>query len=124
MDQVLLSEQYLILLASGGGVLSVPLMVMYNIPMRIAIGTSAVLGMCLAIPGSISYALLETSQPVDGAIGYIHVPAMLALMAGSVLMAPLGAKTATNMDTKKLKRYFAILIIIAGTNVLWRSLNM
>lgn len=108
----------------GGGVLSVPLMVMYNIPMRIAIGTSAVLGICLSIPGAMSYALLDTSQPVAGAIGYIHIPAMLALMSGSIFMAPVGARVATQMDTIKLKRYFTILIVIAATNVLWRTISL
>ena len=107
----------------GGGVLSVPLMVMYNIPMRIAVGTSSVLGICLAVPGAISYAMLSPSQPVAGAIGYIHVPAMLALMSGSIIMAPVGARIATHMDAQKLKRYFTVLVVIAATQVLWRSLN-
>ena len=108
----------------GGGVMSVPLMVAYKIPMRIAIGTSAVLGMCLAIPGAINYALLSTSEPVVGAIGYIHIPSMLSIVASSIFIAPIGARVATHMDTEKLKRYFAILIVIAATNILWRSLHL
>ena len=113
----------------GGGVLSVPLMVMYAIPMRVAIGTSAVLGICLSIPGAISYGLLNPSQyleaqPVAGAIGYVHIPAMLALMSGSILTAPVGARLASTMNTQKLKRYFAMLIIISATNILWRSLSI
>ena len=112
----------------GGGILSVPLLVMYNIPMRIAIGTSAVLGMCLSIPGAISYALLTPpdlgTQSIEGTIGYIHVPAMLALMSGSIFMAPVGARVATHMDTQKLKRYFSLLILVASMNVLWRIINL
>ena len=105
----------------GGGILAVPLMTAYKIPIHIAIGTSAVLGMCLAIPGAINYALLQTPDPVDNTIGYIHIPSVLCIALGSIFMTPLGARVATHMDTHKLKRYFAILIVIAATNILWRS---
>lgn len=108
----------------GGGILSVPLMVMFNIPMRIAIGTSSVLGVCLAIPGAISYLTLSPDKVVPGAIGYIHIPALLSIIAGSVFMAPVGAKLATHMDTNRLKQYWGGLVLVAGATILWRSLNI
>lgn len=106
----------------GGGVLSVPVLVMLGTVMRIAIGTSAVLGVCLAIPGAVRYATMTPPDLVQGAVGYIHVPALLALVAGSVFMAPVGAKMATHMNANRLKRYWAMLIIVAGTAILYRSL--
>ncbi len=44
------------LVGAGGGVVSIPLMVMCNVPMRNAVGTSAALGFPIALAGAAGYA--------------------------------------------------------------------
>jgi uncharacterized membrane protein YfcA len=43
----------------------------------------------------------------EGSLGYIYVPALLAISAASVILAPVGARTAHRMDIRPLRRIFA-----------------
>ena len=109
----------------GGGILSVPLLVLFNTPTAIAIGTSSVLGVFLAIPGAISYALMQApTYPLSGTIGYIYMPALFFIVLGSIFMAPVGARLTQKINANRLKRYAGILVLVAGINILWRSLHI
>lgn len=51
-------------------------------------------------------------------LGYIYWPALVVLVAMSMITAPLGAKVAHNMPVKRLKRVFAILLLILAAQML------
>lgn len=105
----------------GGGVLTVPLLVGLAGVVRPAIGTSAVVGLCIAIPGVISavtFGLNETDLP-ENTWGYVVWPVALAIMAGSILTAPLGAKLAQRLPVARLKQCFALVLVIAGLRMMW-----
>jgi len=112
------------MVGAGGGFISVPYMVWCNVPIHNAVATSAVLGFPIALSGSLSY-MLAGSNVVglpEGSIGYVYLPALVAIAITSVLTAPLGARVAHAMDTANLKRAFAILLFGLAGYMLWKAI--
>jgi len=108
------------LVGIGGGTLSVPFMVWCNIPVHHAIGTSAAIGLPIAVAGTIGYIFNGwglASLPAYS-IGYINLPALVGIASISVLTAPLGVRLAHSLPVDKLKRIFAVLLYGVGTKML------
>lgn len=95
----------------GGGTLSVPFQLWCNVPLHRAIGTSAAIGLPIAISGALGYALNGPANATTaGTFGHIHLTALACIAMGSVSTAPLGARTAHALPVGKLKRIFALLL--------------
>ncbi|GAB6904727.1 conserved membrane hypothetical protein [Desulfosarcina cetonica] len=108
------------LVGIGGGTLSVPFMLWCNIPVHHAIGTSAAIGFPIAIAGTVGYiynGLKATDLPLYS-LGYIYLPALVGIVLTSVLTAPLGVRLAHSLPVNRLKRVFAILLLMVGTRML------
>lgn len=108
------------LVGIGGGTLSVPFMIWCNLALHHAIGTSAAIGFPIAIAGALGY--IVNGWPVQGlpaySLGYVYLPALLGIVATSVLTAPLGVQLAHSLPVAKLKRVFALLLLIVGSRML------
>jgi uncharacterized protein len=109
------------LVGIGGGTLSVPFMVWCNIGLHQAIGTSAAIGFPIAVAGTIGYVVngLGASDLPAYSLGFIYLPALLAIVAASVFTAPLGVHLAHSLPVDRLKKIFALLLIAVGTRMLW-----
>jgi uncharacterized membrane protein YfcA len=107
------------LVGIGGGTLSVPFMVWCNIPLHQAIGTSAAIGFPIAVAGTLGYVYngLAADLP-HGSLGYVYLPALLGIIVASVLTAPLGVRLAHSLPVDKLKRVFAVLLLVVATRML------
>ncbi|MGD9504166.1 MAG: sulfite exporter TauE/SafE family protein [Syntrophobacteraceae bacterium] len=108
------------LVGIGGGTVSVPFMIWCNIPVHEAIGTSAAIGFPIAIAGSVGYLTngMKAIGLPEHSIGYIYLPALAGIVAASILTAPLGARLAHSLPVPKLKRVFAVLLLVVGTKML------
>ena len=108
------------LVGIGGGNLSVPFMVWCNMAFHHAIGTSAAIGFPIAIAGTIGYIVNGLSIPdlPNFSIGYIYLPALFGTVVTSVLTAPLGVRLAHSLPVNRLKRVFAVLLLVVGTRML------
>jgi uncharacterized membrane protein YfcA len=113
------------IVGAGGGFLSVPFMTWCNVRIHNAVATSAALGFPIAAAGTLGYVVAgwHLTGVAPGVIGYIHVPALLALAAASVLTAPLGARVAHALDTRRLKRVFAVLLYLLAAYMLYKSVR-
>jgi uncharacterized membrane protein YfcA len=111
------------LVGAGGAFVSVPFMSWCNVPMRQAVGTSAAFGFPIALAGTAGYLIAGrgVANPLPGAQGYLWLPALLAIACASVVMAPLGARTAHRIDTRQLKRVFAALLYALAGYMAWRA---
>ena len=107
-------------MAIGGGSLSIPFMVMCNIPMQIAVGTSAAIGFPISLAGALGYLINGWEVPGLPAhsLGFVYWPALLSIGAVSVLTAPLGARLAHRMPVVALKRVFAGLLFVLSAKML------
>ena len=111
------------MVGAGGGFLSVPFMTWCNVRIHNAVATSAALGLPIAVAGTAGYVvagLRQTGTPPH-TIGYIYVPALLAIVVASVFAAPIGARAAHRWPVQRLKRAFAILLYWLAGYMLWKA---
>lgn len=113
------------LVGAGGGFISVPFMVWSNVRIHNAVATSAALGFPIAAAGTVGYVLAGRSAPTlpAGTLGFVYLPALLAISAASVLTAPLGARVAHALDTRPLKRVFALLLVGLAAYMAYRGIK-
>ncbi|MFY9329583.1 MAG: sulfite exporter TauE/SafE family protein [Georgfuchsia sp.] len=108
------------LVAIGGGSLSVPFMTWCNVKVQHAIGTSAAIGLPIALSGAVGYAISGWSQTdlPAGSLGYLYVPAVAGTALASVISAPLGARVTHSMPPASLQKYFAALLLLLAAKML------
>ena len=111
------------IVGAGGGFVSMPFMLWCNVKMHNVVATSAALGFPIAAAGTVGYVIsgwhLTGSAP--GALGYVHVPALLSIAAASVLTAPYGARVAHAIDTARLQRIFAVVLYLVAGYMLYKA---
>ena len=109
------------LLDIGGGTPFVVTMVICGRKVHQAVATAAGVGFIIAIPGAIGFLILGLTQSAplpSGSIGYIHVPALLAISFMTVFTSPWGAKIAQRLNELHLKRAFGIYLIAVAISML------
>jgi uncharacterized membrane protein YfcA len=102
-----------VLIGIGGGSFSVPTLNIFSKKMHQAVGTSAVIGFFIALPGVISYSFLGMN--VEGlppySIGYVNILIMILVASTSIFTANVGAKLSSQIHKKTLKKIFAIFLL-------------
>ena len=109
------------LVGVGGGIITIPLMIMCNVPMINCIGTSAAIGLPISVAGAIGYVVtgLDKSHLPPLSLGYVYIPALAGLVLGSIVTVPFGARVAHGMPVALLKRIFAVVLIILAAKMLY-----
>ena len=104
----------------GGGTISVPLLTLFNYPAHKAVGTAAAIGLIISLPGALTMLTLGTTPPdaPAGTFGLVNLGGLLCIIPLTVLFAPVGAALAAKLDATKLKRIFAIVLLITGIRML------
>jgi uncharacterized membrane protein YfcA len=108
------------LIGVGGGFLVIPLLTMCNVPMRNAIGTSAAIGLPLALSGTIGYLYngLDKDHLPALSLGYIYLPALVGIVIGTFVTVPAGASAAHRLPVATLKKIFGIVLIVLAAKML------
>lgn len=108
------------LVGIGGGSLSVPFLVWCNVPMHNAVGTSAAIGLPIAVAGAAGYLVNGLANPLvpSGSLGFVYLPAVFGIAVASVCTAPLGARLAHSLPVPRLKKAFALLLLVMGSKLL------
>lgn len=108
------------LVAIGGGTMTVPFLAWCNVRIQAAIGTSAAVGLPIALAGASGYVLngWGASGLPDATMGFVYWPAVLAMAVVSLFTAPLGAGLAHRLPVAILKKLFAILVIVLALQML------
>ncbi|WP_116473473.1 sulfite exporter TauE/SafE family protein [Zobellella maritima] len=108
------------LAAVGGGFLAITYLNYKNITMKKAMGTSAAIGLPIAIAGAAGYMLsgwADTSG-VPYTLGYVYVPAFLVLSVASMLAAPYGVRCSHRLPESSLRKVFALLSLLLSLHML------
>ncbi len=113
------------LIAGGGGTLSIPYLVWCNVDMRKAVGTAAAIGCPIAISGALGYAIAgwHAGNLPPWSIGYVYLPALLATVATSSLLAPFGANLAHRLPARAMKRAFSVLLLLVAARMIYKFLE-
>ena len=107
-------------LAAGGAFLTIPFLARCNVPLKRAIGTAAAVGFPIAAGGTAGYIVngLRTPGLPEYNLGYIHVPALLLIVAASIPFAPVGARLAHRLPVKRLRIAFALMLLALAARML------
>ncbi len=109
------------LMGIAGGSLSTVFLTLYGKPIHVAVATSSGLGIWIALPGMIGYALAgwpQMHQLPPLSIGYVSLIGLILFAPASVLAAPYGARLAHNMPRRRLEVAFAIFMYLASLRFL------
>jgi hypothetical protein len=99
----------------GGGFIMIPLMLMlFDMPMRLASGTSLIAVMILALPGTITQCMLGN---VDYVIG-------IATACGTIPGALVGARLVTRLSERALRFTFAGFLFVAAILLVVKELGV
>lgn len=114
------------LLGIGGGTVTVLTMVMCNRPVHQAIATAAGVGFIIGLPGAIGFLLLGLGHEnlPFGSIGYINIPALVAICLASVFTAPIGANWAHQINEHLLKRLFGVYLVCVSASMFYKSMQI
>lgn len=109
------------LAAVGGGSLTVPFLVWCNVRMHQAIGTSAAVGLPIALAGSVGYMIsgYHASALPSGSFGFIYLPALAGTVIGGALFAPIGARLTHRLPVPTLKKIFAGVLLLLLAKMLY-----
>ena len=109
----------------GGGTFSVMTLTLFNEPIHRAVGTAALFGLVISLPGAIGYIVTGWSDPrlPPGSLGYVNLIGFLFIAPATVLVAPLGAKLAHAVSERKLSVAFGIFLVVAAVRLFWRAMN-
>ena len=110
------------IMGMGGGVFFTSYFRAYSLPMLIAVGTSASLGLMISLPGAIGYILSGWYNPTlpQLSFGYLNLISFVFIFPITMFMAPLGAKLAHRLNKDKLKRWFALFLMIMSLRMFYK----
>jgi uncharacterized protein len=102
------------LMGISGGMLTNMTMLMLGRSIHQAVATSAGLGVFIAIPGAIGYAVAgwaQTGALPPFCVGYVSVPGAILLSTLAMWIAPFGARLAHAMPRRRLEWAFAAYLL-------------
>lgn len=107
------------LVSAGGTFLIMPVMLYCGVAMHTAIGTGAAIGIPVTVIGTLGYiaAGWRVADLPEYHLGFVFLPALAALVAGSIFTAPMGARLAHKLPVTTLKRIFALLMYALATKM-------
>ncbi|MFT7246208.1 MAG: putative membrane protein YfcA [Candidatus Azotimanducaceae bacterium] len=114
------------LLGIGGGTPFVVTMVICGRTLHQAVATASGVGFIIALPGAIGFLVIglsDTNLP-SGSIGYINIPALLAISLMSIFTAPMGVKLAHILSEIHLKRTFGVYLLCVSATMFYKNMTV
>lgn len=108
----------------GGGTLSVPVLTLMNQAIHRAVGTAALFGLLISLPGAVGYAVTGWGDPrlPPGSLGFVNLFGLLLISPVTVFAAPLGAKIAHRLSRRQLSLAFGVFLLVVAVRMLYRAL--
>ena len=112
------------LLGIGFGSIGVTLMILCGRKIHQAIGTAAAIGFFIGLPATIGY--IYSGLGVDGrpplSLGYVNLMGFAIMAAATVLVVPLGVKTAHGLSQKRMRIVFGVFLFLISVNMIRKAL--
>ena len=109
------------LMGIAGGVVLVPTLSYFGLPLRQTIGVATVCGVMVAIFGSAGYIVSGWGKAdlPEWSFGYVYIPALLGIVISSSFFARYGVRLATKLPVKLLKKLFAGFLILVALKMIF-----
>ena len=108
----------------GGGTFSVMTLTLFNQPIHRAVGTAALFGFVISLPGTIGFIVTgyADARLPPGSLGYVSLIGLAMIAPTTVLTAPIGARIAHAFSARRLSVLFGAFLIIASVRLFYRAL--
>jgi uncharacterized membrane protein YfcA len=108
----------------GGGALSNLFLTLYGMPIHRAVGTSAGVGVLIAVPGTIGYILAGLGQPdlPPGSLGFVSLVTFALTIPTSMLTTRFGVALAHKLTRRTLEIAFGSFLLLVAARFLWAIL--
>ena len=105
----------------GGGTLGVPYFNAFGYPVHRAVGTSAAIGLIVAVPAAIGFVISGWGIPAlpQASIGHVNLLGLVLIAPFTSLTAPLGVKLAHHLSPRALKFAFSIFLLVTSVRMFW-----
>lgn len=112
-------------LGIGGGTLTVPYLARQGLALKNAVAVSSACGLPIALVGAVVYGWLgwKHSGLPPYSIGYVYLPALVGIAACSAWTAPWGARLAHRLPAERMKRLFAVLLVLVAARFFQQGLD-
>ena len=107
----------------GGGTFSVMTLTLFNEPIHRAVGTAALFGLVISLPGMLGFVAAGWGDPriPTASLGYVNLVGFACIAPATVLAAPLGAKIAHAFSARRLNMLFGAFLVIASIRLFYRA---
>ena len=109
------------LVGIGGGAIMVPFLSSFGWQLKRAVGSAALTGLVISVPGMMGfvYAGWDAQALPDGSVGYVYFPAAVIVASAAFITTPMGARMASRIDKNKLRRIFAMFLMLVGSLLIY-----
>ena len=109
------------LVGIGGGALTVPTLTACGWDMRRAVGTSALMGMVISVPGMVSFMIVGAGRVPDLPLttGFIWWPAVIVVAMAAYVTTPFGASLTARISQVFLRKIFGTFLVIVGSRLVY-----
>jgi len=110
-----------VMIGIGGGTFSVPALTLFGYPIHRAVGTSAGIGILIAVPGTLGFILDGLNNPdlPPLSLGYVSLLGLAILIPTTVYAAPWGVALAHRLPRLILRRAFAGFLALTAARMIW-----
>lgn len=100
----------------GGGTLSVATLTLYSQPIHRAVGTAALFGLLISLPGTAGFIFGGLGDPrvPPGSLGYVSLIGFALIAPATWLAAPLGAAIAHGLSQRQLSLGFGLFLLLVS----------
>ncbi len=108
------------LVSIGGGIMSVPYLLLQNIDIKRAIATSSAIGLPIAISGTFGYIIngWEYTSYENYTFGFVSLPALVCVASASFLTAPIGVMLVHKINVDLMKKLFSLIPLALSIKML------
>lgn len=113
------------LMGIGGGTLSVPILNALRVPMHTAVGTGAMLGMVISVPGALAFLLNGLDVPLRPpfSLGHVNLLGMALIVPATMATTGWGAQLAHRIDARRLRQVFAAFLALTALRMFYGLLT-
>jgi uncharacterized membrane protein YfcA len=114
------------MVGTGGAFLAVPFMTRCNVRLHAAVATSAAMSIPVAIFAALGFVIAGWGKPglPPYAVGYVYLPALVAIVVTSTMLAPIGARKAHEWPVDRLRHAFAAMLFCLGAYMWYKAYRL
>jgi len=107
----------------GGGTLSVPVLTLLNQPIHRAVGTAALFGLLISLPGAAGFIVsgFNDYRLPPGSFGFVNLIGVALIAPVTVMLAPVGARIAHRLNKRQLSTLFGSFLILVSLRMLYQT---